>query len=149
MLRKAVRFNPNTGRKKDKPLSEYTASLLALLLLLQVKHMLADFFLQTPRMLSGRSVYLHFGRAQHVTVHIVGTAVVMALMSAPVAFAIVICLLEWITHFHIDFAKARYNEKKCLNPTQAHYWWAMGADQALHQISYLAIGWAWCGFVLN
>lgn len=129
-------------------MSEHIVSLLALLLLLQVKHMFADFFLQTPRMLSGRSVYLHLGRAQHATVHLIGTAAVFLLLSSPVLFAIIICVLEWIAHFHIDFAKARYNECKSLKPNQAHYWWAMGTDQALHQATYLAMGWAWCAFVL-
>ncbi|WP_194287147.1 DUF3307 domain-containing protein [Tritonibacter aquimaris] len=124
-------------------------SLLLLLLLLQVKHMFADFFLQTPRMLSGRGVYLHVGRAQHAGVHIVGTALVLAVLSAPWGFLIAVCILEWIVHFHIDYGKACYSERKALTPTQALFWWAMGADQALHQITYLLLGWGWCAFVLS
>lgn len=130
-------------------MSDHITSLLALLLLLQVKHMFADFFLQTPRMLSGRGVYLHVGRAQHATVHIIGTALVLLLLAAPWKFLLLVCLLEWIAHFHIDYGKARYSECKSLKPTQALFWWAMGADQALHQLTYLAMGWAWCVFALN
>ncbi|MBT8153989.1 DUF3307 domain-containing protein [Epibacterium ulvae] len=129
-------------------MSEHVASLLALLLLLQVKHMFADFYLQTPRMLSGRSLYFHMGRAQHASVHLIGTACVLTIMSAPLKFAFIICILEWIAHFHIDFGKARYNEMKDLKPTQSLFWWAMGTDQALHQATYLGMGWAWCVFVL-
>lgn len=130
-------------------MSEHVASLLALLLLFQVKHMFADFFLQTPRMLSGRSAYFHMGRAQHASVHVAGTAVALVVMGAPIKFAAVICILEWVVHFHIDFGKARFNELKQLKPTQPLYWWAMGADQTLHQLTYLGIGWSWCVFVLN
>ncbi len=130
-------------------MSEHITSLLVLLGLLQVKHMFADFFLQTPRMLAGRGQYFHLGRAEHVTVHMLGTAVAFAVLSAPLAFAIIVCIGEWIVHFHIDYGKARYNEIKNLKPTQASFWWAMGADQALHQMTYLVMGWAWCAFALS
>ncbi|MEX0301296.1 MAG: DUF3307 domain-containing protein [Leisingera sp.] len=122
---------------------EYVGSVLLLLCALQIKHLFADFFLQTPKMLSGRCAYAHMGRAQHAGVHIIGSAIVFALFSAPVVFILVLAVLEWIVHFHIDFGKARYSEVKKLNPQQARFWQAMGSDQMLHQLTYIAMAWAW------
>ncbi|MEW2912931.1 DUF3307 domain-containing protein [Leisingera sp. JC11] len=122
---------------------EYVGSVLLLLCALQVKHLFADFFLQTPKMLSGRCAYAHMGRAQHAGVHIVGSALIFLLFGAPMMFILVLAVLEWVVHFHIDFGKARFSERKKLNPQQAMFWQAMGSDQALHQLTYIAMAWAW------
>ena len=122
---------------------DYVGSVLLLLCALQVKHLFADFFLQTPKMLSCRCAYVHAGRAQHAGVHVIGSAIVFLLFGAPVTFILVLGLLEWVVHFHIDFGKARFSERKKLNPQQAMFWLAMGSDQALHPLTYSAMAWAW------
>ncbi|MDE4153991.1 DUF3307 domain-containing protein [Phaeobacter gallaeciensis] len=122
---------------------EHTGTLLLLLCLMQVKHMFADFFLQTPKMLSGRGEYLHSGRAQHAGVHTLGSILVFVLMGAPVLFILITCVLEWIVHFNIDYCKARYSDSKQLTPQQAAFWRAAGTDQALHQLTYIAMAAAW------
>lgn len=122
-------------------------SVLLLLCLLQIKHLFADFFLQTTKMLSGRGAYMHSGRAQHAGVHALGSVVVFVIMGAPVGFILLICLAEWVVHFHIDFGKAHYSEKKELTPQQAVFWRAVGTDQCLHQLTYLAMGAAWVKWV--
>ncbi|WP_146348077.1 DUF3307 domain-containing protein [Phaeobacter marinintestinus] len=122
------------------------STVLLLICLLQVKHMFADYFLQTPKMLSGRGEYWHMGRAQHAGVHVVGSIIVFVIMGAPVLFTLVIVALEWVIHFNIDYCKARYSDDKDLNPTQALFWRAAGVDQALHQLTYVAMAWAWAVF---
>lgn len=122
---------------------EYVGSVLLLLCALQVKHLFADFFLQTPKMLSGRCAYAHLGRAQHAGVHVIGSAVIFLLFGAPLDFILILAVLEWVVHFHIDFGKARFSERKKLTPQQAMFWQAMGSDQALHQLTYIAMAWAW------
>ena len=122
---------------------EYVGSVLLLLCALQVKHLFADFFLQTPKMLSGRCAYVHAGRAQHAGVHVIGSALIFLLFGAPPVFILVLAALEWLAHFHIDFGKARFSETRKLNPQQAMFWQAMGSDQALHQLTYIAMAWAW------
>ncbi|MBY6056118.1 DUF3307 domain-containing protein [Leisingera daeponensis] len=122
---------------------EYVGSVLLLLCALQVKHLFGDFFLQTPKMLSGRCAYAHMGRAQHAGVHVIGSALVFLLFGAPLMFILILAVLEWAVHFHIDFGKARFSERKKLNPQQAMFWQALGSDQALHQLTYLAMAWAW------
>jgi hypothetical protein len=127
-------------------LPEYVGSILVLICLLQIKHMFADFFMQTPRMLSGRGEYLHMGRAQHAGIHAVGSALVFLGFGAPPGFIVVLCLLEWVVHFNIDFCKARYSEQKKLSPAMGAFWRAMGADQAMHHLTYVAMAWAWIKF---
>ncbi len=117
-----------------------------MLCLLQIKHMFADFFLQTPKMLSGRGEYFHMGRAQHAGVHVVGSVIVFLLFGAPLMFILVIGALEWVVHFNIDFFKASYSDKKQLEPNQAAFWRAAGLDQCLHNLTYVAMVWAWVTF---
>ncbi len=117
-----------------------------MLCLLQIKHMFADFFLQTPKMLSGRGEYFHMGRAQHAGVHVVGSVIVFLLFGTPLIFILVIAALEWIVHFNIDFFKASYSDKKQLEPNQAAFWRAAGLDQCLHNLTYIAMVWAWVTF---
>lgn len=122
---------------------ETLGPLLILIALLQIKHMFSDYFFQSQRMLAGRSEYMHMGRAQHAGVHAIGSLVVFLIMGTALPFLIVVLVLEWILHFHIDWAKARYSDTRNLQPTQAAFWRAAGLDQALHQLTYLAMAWGW------
>lgn len=121
-------------------------AVLLMICLLQIKHMFADFYLQTPKMLSGRGEYLHMGRAQHAGVHVVGSVIVFLLFGAPLAFIAIVVALEWVAHFNIDYLKASYSDKKQLDPSQPAFWRAAGLDQFMHHLTYLAMVWAWVSF---
>lgn len=108
--------------------------------------MLADYFLQTPSMLCGRSEYLHMDRAQHAGVHIAGSLIAFLIIGTSAWVILMLLVLEWIVHFNIDWAKARYSEAKALSPEQAGFWRAAGVDQALHQLTYVAMVWAWVAY---
>lgn len=127
-------------------MSGTVATALLLFCLLQIKHMFADYFMQTPRMLSGRGEYLHLGRAQHAAIHAVGSVIAFVLIGAPLGFILAIAVLEWAVHFNIDWGKARYCDGKGLGPADAAFWRAAGLDQALHQFTYIAMVWAWAAF---
>lgn len=124
-------------------MGDVTGQMLILLVLLQIKHMFADFYMQTPRMLSGRDTYLHLGRAEHAGVHALGSVIVFVIMGAPVLFTVLVVAAEWVVHFHIDWAKARWSVRKQHTPAQAGFWRAAGLDQACHQLTYIAMAWAW------
>lgn len=129
-------------------MADTAVNILVLLALFQVKHMLADYFLQTQRMLSGRGEYFHIGRAQHAGVHAVGSVLVFAAVGAPPLFILTIVVIEWLVHFNIDWAKARFSETHNLTPAQAGFWRAAGVDQAAHQLTYVAMIWAWIEFAI-
>lgn len=118
-------------------------TLFVLLILLQIKHMFADYYMQTPKMLSGRGAYLHMGRAQHAGVHAVGSALVLLIVGTSLPLLVALVVAEWVVHFHIDFWKASYSDRKSLAPDQAAFWRAAGFDQFLHQLTYVAMIWAW------
>lgn len=114
-------------------------SILCLLALLQLKHMLADFYLQTPVMLANRSVYLHSGRALHCFFHVVASALCFLIMAIPFSAFILILIAEFILHFHIDYGKGVWSDRAGHSPADASYWRAFGADQFLHQLTYLGM----------
>ncbi|MEM6308639.1 MAG: DUF3307 domain-containing protein [Pseudomonadota bacterium] len=118
------------------------ASILILLAAFQVKHMFADYFLQTSLMLANRAVYLHLGRALHCLVHVVGSFVCLMLFGVPVGLMLVVLVAEWIVHYHIDFAKGVWSERAAHSPSEASYWRAFGADQLMHQLTYVGMVWA-------
>ena len=117
--------------------------LLVLLCLLQIKHMLGDYFLQTRMMLDGREQYAHLGRFLHAGVHAAGSFIAFLLIGAPVVFIVPLVLAEWAVHFHIDWWKGRHTSDQKLTPADAGYWRASGVDQALHQLTYIAMIWIW------
>ncbi|MBD0864979.1 MAG: DUF3307 domain-containing protein [Rhodobacteraceae bacterium] len=124
-------------------MSEYLVSIFSLLVLLQIKHLFADFFLQTTKMLVNRSTYAHMGRAQHAGIHAAGSGIAFVIVGAPVPFIIVTLIAEWIVHFHIDWGKAAYSKMKAYTPKMAGFWRAVGVDQALHHLTYVAMVVAW------
>ena len=108
----------------------------------QIKHLIADFFMQNAKMIMGREKYWHMGRAQHAAIHAVLSILVLALFGASPMLIFWMVLAEFIVHFHIDWGKAKFSVDKELSPDQPMYWYAMGSDQALHQLTYLVMVWA-------
>lgn len=119
------------------------STILLLFCLLQIKHMFADFFLQTQKMLAGRGQYLHMGRAQHAAIHSVGSVLVFMVIGADPLFILLLVCAEWVVHFNIDWCKGRICEAQDLNPSKAAFWRITGFDQAMHQLTYVAMVWAW------
>lgn len=105
--------------------------------------MFADYFLQTKMMLDGRDQYLHFGRFLHAGVHALGSLIVFLIIGAPISFILPLVIAEWAVHFHIDWWKGRHTSDQQLTPADAAYWRASGVDQALHQLTYVAMVWLW------
>ena len=116
---------------------------LILLVALQVKHMVADFFLQTPRMLVDRARYTHLGRTQHAAIHGGLSVVCFVVIGAPLSLVVILCAVETVVHFHIDFVKARHSDAAGHTPVDSGYWRAFGLDQLAHQLTYVAMIWAW------
>jgi len=124
-------------------LNSVTSEVLVLLLLLQVKHVIADYFLQTEYILENRSKYGHPGGLLHAGLHAAGTAVILIGLSTPVALLVAILLAEAVFHYHLDWFKDNWVAARRLSPRDARFWHATGVDQALHQASYLALAWVW------
>ncbi|WP_299356775.1 DUF3307 domain-containing protein [uncultured Shimia sp.] len=126
---------------------DLTTKILILIALLQIKHLIADFYCQTLWMLTGRDQYFHLGRTVHAAIHAVFSIVIFAFFGTPITWLIILFLFEFIIHFHVDFWKARENVVKQLTPNNAKFWRAMGLDQAIHHLTNLFMVWLWISYV--
>lgn len=125
------------------PAGSPTDLFLALLLLLQIKHLVADFVLQGPYILDNRWRYGHPGGLLHAGLHVAGSALAFAAVGGPAAAIAAILVTEGVVHYHIDWAKDNYTRARALTPRDGSFWRAIGIDQCLHQVTYLGMGWAW------
>ena len=117
--------------------------MLLLILLLQIKHLVADFFLQNAYILRHKRFYGHPGGLLHVAIHLVGS--LAALLAVGTALPVLTALLavEALVHYHLDWAKDNLVLWRGLTPGDAAFWYAIGIDQALHQLTYLGMAFWW------
>ena len=121
---------------------------LILFALFLIKHTLADYFLQTRRMLTNRSVYAHFGRLQHAVIHGALSFVTVLVVGLPSWVAVVLFAIDTTAHFHIDWIKGMYSDRTGDGPEKAAYWRAFGTDQLAHQLTYVGMVWFWVAVLM-
>jgi hypothetical protein len=112
---------------------------LTALVVLEVKHFIFDYPLQTRYMLKNKATYGHPGGLIHAGLHVLGTTAVFLVVRPSLAAIIGILVGEFIVHYHIDWAKGQLTRRGGLTTADAMYWWGIGADQLLHHLTYLAI----------
>ena len=112
--------------------------IIIVLVLLQVKHFIADFWLQFPYMIEEKGTYLAEGGRHHALVHTAGTFLTLAfVMSDSVELAVYLAFLDGFIHYHIDWAKQQLN--RGLTVQDRMFWFYLGLDQGLHYLTYIAI----------
>jgi hypothetical protein len=117
---------------------------LAAITYLLVKHALADFFLQTERIFREKGCYGAPAGLLHALIHILLTAPVFLLFpGAGPALAAVLLAGEFVAHYHIDWLKEQIVKHEGWSPNDTIFWWALGIDQLLHGLTYVAILWIW------
>lgn len=112
--------------------------ILALLALLQVKHAIGDGPLQTSRMVHEKGFYGLRGGLLHAAVHDAGTLLALLVFGLALALA----AAEAVVHYHVDFFKESLARRKGWTQDKPVFWWALMADQMIHQLTYLAIAFA-------
>ncbi|MCJ2077096.1 DUF3307 domain-containing protein [Methylobacterium sp. E-016] len=105
-----------------------------LMLAMELKHYAADFVLQTNWMARGKDCIggWHKPLAAHAGLHGLAT-LGLALLVAPALWWL--GLVDFVVHGSIDRAKALASQHLQLPVTDARFWWLMGFDQLLHQIT--------------
>jgi hypothetical protein len=113
-------------------------SFCALLLALATKHFVADFLLQTHWMALGKESRHGWGAplAVHVLCHACLTLCI-ALVVAPRLWWL--ALVDLAIHASVDRAKGLIGSQCGWNPTKFQYWWLLGLDQFLHQITNIGL----------
>ena len=109
----------------------------AVLLMLFIKHWICDFVWQTPEMIAAKGKYGAWLGVVHSSHHAVSTFVIFTAVSVgAVGFALMLALLDFILHYHIDYVKVKYGET---NMASSRYWKHFGFDQLAHYVTYLII----------
>jgi hypothetical protein len=114
-------------------------SLLTVLLVLEVKHFVFDYPLQTAFQLKNKATYGHLGGIVHAALHALGTSAAFLVVRPSLGVGIAIVVGEFIVHYHLDWAKGQLGRYLKLTPEDNLYWWAIGADQLLHHLTYVVI----------
>ena len=112
---------------------------LLLVAALQVKHFICDGPLQTLAMVEAKGHYGWPLGLLHSIIHAVGTALVLTGFGFAALTVLLLSLLDFAIHYHVDFIKENMVRKAGWTPSQAYFWWALSADQTAHQLTYLLI----------
>lgn len=113
---------------------------LVLFLVFQLKHFVADFLLQGPYQYLNKGKYGHPGGLVHAGIH--GCFSCFLYIFASPLLALVLIVMEMAVHYHVDWAKMAINKAMGWGPTtHEEFWYLLGLDQMLHQLTYLAMIW--------
>ena len=109
---------------------------VTLLTLFVIKHFIADFVLQFNYMIEEKGRYLATGGVQHSAIHGILTYFILLYFTNPHT-ASMLALLDFVIHYHIDWAKM--NLSNGLTTDNHKFWIWLGFDQMLHYLTYILI----------
>ncbi|MDP4024013.1 DUF3307 domain-containing protein [Methylobacterium sp. NEAU 140] len=109
-----------------------------LLLALEVKHLGADFLLQTGWMAQGKERVRGWPAplAAHAGLHALGTLLIVLAVKPGLWW---LAPADFVIHGAVDRGKALVGQRTRFAVTDARFWWLMGFDQFLHQVTNIAI----------
>ncbi len=107
-----------------------------LLIGLEIKHYIADYFLQPGWMLGGKGNIFHPGGYAHAGLHALLSLIVMLLFGVPVGLALALFAGEFVLHYALDYAKIHYSAGVHVDGNPPRFWALHGVDQLAHQLTY-------------
>lgn len=110
-----------------------------LLVGLEVKHYVADYFLQPAWMLGGKGDFRQLGGYAHAGVHVALSAFVLLLAGTPPLALALLAVAEYVVHYALDYAKIHYSRGVHINTSPRRFWALHGVDQLIHQLTYAAM----------
>ncbi len=113
--------------------------LVASLFLFFFKHYLFDFVFQTAYQLKNKGTYGHPGGLLHAGLHALGSLPAILIFAPEMWFATVLVAGEFAVHYHVDWLKERVLKRRGWTPADFGYWNALGLDQLVHSLTYLAM----------
>ena len=121
-------------------MTQTALDILTALVFLSVKHTIADFFLQLPYQHKNKGTYGHPGGILHSSIQAVCSIPVFFILTPPSFFvAGAILFAEFFVHYHVDWLKVNFNKWYNLNAKTEAFWYAVGVDQLLHQLTYIGM----------
>lgn len=116
-------------------------SIFILLALLFVKHWYIDFVNQTSEEVAGKGIYGNAHGVMHSIKHGVATAAIFGLFTMDFKFSVIIGIIDFALHYHIDWAKININKRWNYTVETPQFWAWLGADQLAHSLTYLGLVW--------
>jgi hypothetical protein len=120
-------------------LSPAASLLLWSLVVFEVKHFICDFVLQTAYLYRNKGIYGHRAGFIHAGLHAGGSIPAILLLSHDSGLILAILFVEFLIHYHVDWLKLHLDKRYRLGINQSLYWAIFGADQLLHQLTYVGI----------
>jgi hypothetical protein len=115
------------------------AAVLGVLVILEVKHFVCDYPLQTAYQVNNKGKYGHAAGFLHAGLHALGTTTAFLVLPPSLLVGVAILAGEFVLHYHIDWAKDNLMRWSRVTVKDSMYWWMIGADQLLHHLTYVAI----------
>lgn len=109
------------------------------LLAFQLKHFLCDFVLQTKFQVDTKKIYGHYGGFIHAGLHALATLPIVIVAGASAGVVAAIVIGEFALHYHVDWLKGQADVRMGWTEKDQAYWVVFGADQLIHQVTYLFI----------
>jgi hypothetical protein len=106
---------------------------------LEVKHYVADYFLQPAWMLVGKGDFRHPGGYAHAAVHAGLSALVLFAAGTPLPVLAALVVAEWVIHYALDYSKIQYSKGVHVDSNPRRFWALHGVDQLTHQLTYAAM----------
>lgn len=116
--------------------------ILLLITFFAVKHFVFDWLLQTPYEIAHKGIYGHLGGITHSAKHSFGSVMVMLAFGVDLNLTLMLAFAEFLAHYHIDWAKQQLVKRLSLTHENRAFWWFIGGDQLLHQLTYVAMAFA-------
>jgi Protein of unknown function (DUF3307) len=130
---------PGAGYFGGVDVTEPFAALIAVFTILQIKHFICDYPLQTLYQLKNKGKYGHPGGIIHSGIHVLGTMVTFIVVTPTLALGAAIVVGEFLVHYHMDWAKDNIIRRAGYVPSDREFWWAIGGDQLVHHLTYIVI----------
>ena len=120
-------------------MSQGVALVLLSLVLFELKHYICDFVLQTGDMSRKKGIYGHRAGIIHAGTHVAGSVPAIVLLTRSSSLIWPIMAAEFVVHYHVDWLKLQFDHRRGLSVDRHMYWIIFGADQFIHQLTYVAI----------
>jgi hypothetical protein len=109
---------------------------------LELKHVIADYFMQPGWMLAGKGDFRRIGGYAHAGVHAALSLIVLAIAGIPMLAMLGIAIAELVVHYLLDYSKIQYSKGVHVDTQPQRFWSLHGIDQMGHQLTYGAMMYA-------
>jgi hypothetical protein len=109
------------------------------LLAFEAKHFICDFVIQTAYQVRTKGIYGHPGGFIHAGTHALTSLPAIIVWGPSWQLILALVVAEFLIHYHMDWFKEHLGKRMRWTVTDGPYWALFGADQFVHQLTYVAM----------